>query len=223
MTKDDTYSMSEILALTKLRGYWGILTESQQEQLEMDFDAYAQAAVDAALADLFQSGQFELHSGEHTTWKIDCDALSDTSIETLAHMVSDESGGFGSVEGVPSGGLRLAKALEKYATDGPVLIMDDVLTTGASMEEQRAGRDAIGAVIFARGSCPGWVRPLFIRPDAALADTLGLLEALRERYGTPVSIGRRFFMSSTEIIIDGIGYTRAEVEALLAGKEKASE
>ena len=51
MTKDDTYSMSELLALTKLRGYWGILTESQQEQLEMDFDAYAQAHTDAARAD----------------------------------------------------------------------------------------------------------------------------------------------------------------------------
>jgi hypothetical protein len=51
---------------------------------------------------------------------------------------------------------------------------------------------------------------------AANADTLGLLEVLRERYGTPVSIGRRFFMSSTEIIIDGVGYTRDEAQRLLA-------
>lgn len=59
--------------------------------------------------------------------------------------------------------------------------------------------------------------------NAALADTLGLLERLRERYGTPVSIGRRFFMSSTEIIIDGIGYSRDEARALLAGKEESDE
>ncbi|KKL20362.1 hypothetical protein LCGC14_2456230, partial [marine sediment metagenome] len=43
-----------------------------------------------------------------------------------------------------------------------LLIVDDVLTTGASMEKQRAGRtNTIGAVIFARGDCPAWVKPLF--------------------------------------------------------------
>jgi len=68
---------------------------------------------------------------------------------------------FGAVEGVPSGGLRFAEALRQYQSAGPLLIADDVLTTGASMELHRAGRDALGVVIFARGPCPAWVAPKF--------------------------------------------------------------
>lgn len=62
---------------------------------------------------------------------------------------------------MPRGGLRLAEALKLYVTEGALLIVDDVLTTGASMEEFRNGREALGAVIFARGHCPSWVVPLF--------------------------------------------------------------
>jgi hypothetical protein len=46
------------------------------------------------------------------------------------------------------------------------LIIDDVLTTSRSMEDERtlqamAGRpNCLGAVIHARGPCPDWVRPL---------------------------------------------------------------
>lgn len=43
-----------------------------------------------------------------------------------------------------------------------ILIVDDVLTTGKSMKEQRGKRiDAVGIVVFARGPCPAWIRPLF--------------------------------------------------------------
>ena len=111
---------------------------------------------------LFRRGEFTLHSGKVSDFKIDCDALTATDLDTLAAMiVKAVLEPFGSVEGVPTGGLRLAKALEKYATSGPLLIVDDVLTTGGSMKAHRGKRDAIGAVIFARGRCPIWVRPLF--------------------------------------------------------------
>ena len=46
---------------------------------------------------------------------------------------------------------------------GDMLIVDDVLTTGASMEHERArcsGR-TIGVVLFARGPCPEWIHPVF--------------------------------------------------------------
>ena len=33
---------------------------------------------------LFQSGHFTLHSGAHTFWKVDCDALTDGDLDTLA-------------------------------------------------------------------------------------------------------------------------------------------
>lgn len=110
---------------------------------------------------LFSQGEFTLHSGRASWMKIDCDALTDDDIATLARAAAAVVGEFGTVEGVPSGGLRLAAALEAYVTPGgPLLVVDDVLTTGGSMEEHRAGRDAKGFVVFARGDCPGWVTPL---------------------------------------------------------------
>ena len=112
---------------------------------------------------LFQYGHFALHSGVASTWKIDCDALTDHDIDALAHMIRLLVPTFSTVEGVPRGGTRLATCLSKDGGKalGPLLIVDDVLTTGASMEQQRAGRPALGVVIFARGLAPLWVTPLF--------------------------------------------------------------
>lgn len=120
---------------------------------------------------LFQQGNFTLHSGEEVWFKINCDALTNEDLDTLALLVAEDSriGSFAVVEGVPTGGLRFAKALERYAlseyanVQNPrVLIVDDVLTTGNSMEEQRAERDKVqDVVIFAREKSPDWVVPLF--------------------------------------------------------------
>lgn len=112
---------------------------------------------------LFSRGWYTLHSGERCSWKIDCDALTTKDIETLASMAFSFLRPFDQIEFVPRGGLRLAHVLETYQQAGvnSLLIVDDVLTTGASMEQQRAGREAQGLVIFARGPCPKWVKPLF--------------------------------------------------------------
>lgn len=110
---------------------------------------------------LFKCGHHILHSGQESWWKIDCDALTGDDIDTLAMLIADLTGPFGSVEGVPQGGLRLATRLRQYQTAGRLLIVDDVWTTGASMEEWRAGREAIGAVIFARSTVHPWVTALF--------------------------------------------------------------
>lgn len=127
---------------------------------------------------LFCYGNFKLHSGSETFFKINCDALTDEDLDTLVALIMEKVTWFAKVEGVPTGGLRLAEKLAKYAkgeyaetrvmgrADGkiyntPLLIVDDVLTSGASMEEQRAGRKAQGVVIFARGKCPDWVKPIF--------------------------------------------------------------
>lgn len=111
---------------------------------------------------LFQRGDFTLHSGEKSGIKIDCDALTDADLDTLAWMIVNRVPKFRWVEGVPTGGLRLAQALKRYQqTGGGLLIVDDVLTSGGSMEQQRAGREAVGAVLFARRQPPDWVTPLF--------------------------------------------------------------
>lgn len=119
------------------------------------------------MSDLFVRMPVQFHSGSLASWKIECDALSDQEIDTIALMFSEFLCPFGRVVGVPSGGLKLARALEKYRSEGPLLIVDDVLTTGNSMVEvmlQENAERTFGAVIFARGKCPGWVVPLFQMP-----------------------------------------------------------
>jgi hypothetical protein len=116
---------------------------------------------------LLEAGDFTFHSGSKSWFKIECDALSEEDWRTAATMLLELLPTFRSVEGIPRGGIALARELEPLACgeercDHPVLIVDDVLTTGKSMEEQRAGRGAIGAVLFSRGPCPSWVIPLFI-------------------------------------------------------------
>lgn len=115
---------------------------------------------------LFQLGDFTLNSGAKSRWKLECNALTDDDIKALAEMIRQLVGTFGSVEGVPRGGLRLAEALKPFvALTGPHLIVDDVLTTGGSMERIRGNRQCIGAVVFARGQCPLWIDALFQMPE----------------------------------------------------------
>lgn len=116
---------------------------------------------------LFQKGTFRLHSGEHSDFKVDCDFLTDGDIETIAWMLNINLWkNFGSVEGVPTGGLRLASAMRQYACPDEtdcVLIVDDVYTTGHSMHEQRADReDVLGVVIFARKEPEFWIVPFMM-------------------------------------------------------------
>lgn len=116
---------------------------------------------------LFQTGVVKLHAGGYSNFKIDCDALTDEDIDSIALQLILRLPMFAEVEGVPQGGLRLAEAMKKYSTPfqpirvQPLLIVDDVFTTGTSMEEHRAERKAIGAVIFARADTPDWITPLF--------------------------------------------------------------
>lgn len=122
-------------------------------------------------ADFLVRKKFTTHSGCETFFKIECDALTDEEIETGAMLIARLVGPFGNVFGVPTGGLRLAAALERHRwSNGPPLIVDDVLTTGFSMEEARVNLargsawrfvDIKGAVLFARGPCPDWIAPVF--------------------------------------------------------------
>ncbi len=89
---------------------------------------------------IFKSGHFRLHSGSLSKWKIDLDELSAEDLGTLAMLGARLVGPFGMVEGVPRGGKRLAEAMAPYCVpSGPLLVVDDVLTTGTSMEARRPG------------------------------------------------------------------------------------
>ena len=99
---------------------------------------------------LFQLGNFVSHAGKELEWKIECDALTDEDWECLAKMIADRCS-FGTVHGIPTGGLKLANALVKYCDPkNPFrLVVDDVYTTGMSMRQEMQSGD-IGFVVFAR-------------------------------------------------------------------------
>jgi hypoxanthine phosphoribosyltransferase len=117
---------------------------------------------------LFNVGDYLLHSGQRDFFKIDCDALTDSDTSSIAYLISSKVK-FSNVTGIPRGGMRLQYALEPYETknyEDPWLIIDDVLSTGGSMETHRRnimsiGSNVIGIVVFARGQCPDWITPIF--------------------------------------------------------------
>lgn len=126
---------------------------------------------------LFQLGDFTLNSGARSKWKLECDSLTADDWRALAEMVRQLVGPFSSVEGVPRGGLMLAAALKPFSgMNGPHLLVDDVLTTGGSMERAKAkelatpyytqnGANIVGAVVFARGQRPTWIKAIFEMPE----------------------------------------------------------
>jgi orotate phosphoribosyltransferase len=122
---------------------------------------------------LFNSGEYKLHSGLVSPFKIDADALTNNDISALAIIIADRFP-YTMAYGVPRGGIRFARALNGLPHSEPsvpsYLIVDDVLTTGGSITTFRKERlskeaDVTGIVIFARGKCPDWVFPLFQTPE----------------------------------------------------------
>lgn len=114
------------------------------------------------MSGLFVPGTFVSYSGKTLHWKVECDVLDDRDWDALALMSVYTLGLFSHIESVPSGGNRFARALVPYiTTSGGLLIVDDVLTTGRSMELKRNGRQAKGIVAFARGPLPVWIEAVW--------------------------------------------------------------
>lgn len=132
----------------------------------------------AAQATLFESGRFQLHGGEQSDWIINCAALTDADLATLARIAVEIVGPFGSVYGIPRGGERFATELWRHAKAGhPRLVVDDVLTSGGSMRETMRADDK-GLVIFARGPLPPNVTALFAYPCHSEAPVLPEIETV---------------------------------------------
>ena len=122
---------------------------------------------------LFQSVDFKSHSGLELKWKIECDAISDPEWFTISQMIMEISVPFKEAIGIPRGGTKLGNLLNQYGTrkkEDPILLVDDVLTTGESMKEFKTKRtwrnpaNYIGWVVFARTKTPKWVTALFQMP-----------------------------------------------------------
>ena len=121
------------------------------------------------MTSLFQFGTFDLASGQASDWKIECDNLTQTDWAVLAHLAAQRLAAFNAVVAVPTGGKPFAIALMEHRTEEAtsLLICDDVLTTGGSMERKReqvrklTDRPVFGVCAFARGPCPNWVIPVW--------------------------------------------------------------
>jgi len=129
--------------------------------------------------DLFQQSNFKSHAGLDLTWKIECDAISDAEWACFARMISElETRPFSDVIGIPRGGVKLENELLNYVSgnkDDPVLIVDDVWTTGSSfnefvgiqsIEKIVENKGWFGWCVFARTTTNNHVTALFQMPEA---------------------------------------------------------
>lgn len=146
------------------------MAQARAEQYARELKALVDIQWRRVHSPLFHHGRFKLHSGDWSSWKVECDALTPADWRTLAALVAERLT-FYAVVGVPRGGLPFAEALAPYVSDhgDSYLIVDDVLTSGPSMEEMRRAVDGAsypnprtrGVVAFARGQCPSWVQAIW--------------------------------------------------------------
>ena len=91
---------------------------------------------------IFQTGSFETPQGV-VPWRIDCEQLSLDDWEALALMLSEMINPFGTVEAASPSGQPFADSLSKHTSTGPLLIVNDVMFTGRTMETARAGKRSL--------------------------------------------------------------------------------
>ena len=124
------------------------------------------------LMDLFQEYDYVGHAGGKLTWKIECDAISDAEWEVLANLVLHyEKRPFRVAIGIPTGATKLGNILNKHSTGDrrhPVLVVDDVYTTGTSFrefkEQNYKDEHIIQWVIFARKPTTPDINAIFTMP-----------------------------------------------------------
>lgn len=122
---------------------------------------------------LFQDGEFVGHAGLPLSWKIECDAISNKEWRCLAKMIMEyQINPFSKAEGIPRGGVALGDALNEYATgnpDHPVLVADDVYTTGTSFKDYKKtfypNEFVYQWCVFARSNATNGVNALFTMPE----------------------------------------------------------
>ena len=127
---------------------------------------------------LFIEQDFIGHSGDELHWKIECEALFPNEWKCIARMIMEyQTEPFQAAIGIPRGGLKLSGYLNQYATQNsndPYLLVDDVLTTGGSMEQYKEEhlkeKDVIGWVVFARTKPADWSKSLFQMPRVWVDD-----------------------------------------------------
>ena len=103
---------------------------------------------------MFRLGDFTLSSGKKSTWRMDVpEYFTDEDWEWAAAQIAHQlrNTPFNNVIGVPTGGEKLAVALQKYVDPdaNQTIVVDDVYTTGQSIGKVLRPRD-IGYVVYVR-------------------------------------------------------------------------
>lgn len=113
---------------------------------------------------------FRLSSGGQSFYRLEADTSQEDpeTLEAMASIIAANVPPFDEVVGVPRGGLALAAALGIYCIPGAdcVLFVDDVWTTGGSLDAEVAKRlnspkQFAKAVVWDRGGAPDDVFCLF--------------------------------------------------------------
>lgn len=129
---------------------------------------------------IFEIGNFTFSSGIRSPLKMEGDKLTDDQVAALALLGSHQLPNFGGVISVPKGksdspidnAERLADALMEYSypKSSELLIVDDVWSTGASMEAVRKRHPGcLGWVAFAWATPAPWVTAgLIVSPTVGL-------------------------------------------------------
>lgn len=114
------------------------------------------------MTSLFETGSFKLANAGYSSFRINADVLTVDDWNALTHLALQIIPPFGSVVPVPTGGIPFADALKPYTTEGPVLVVDDVLTTGKSIIDMSAQfEDSILLVAFSRMPRAQWFHTIF--------------------------------------------------------------
>lgn len=122
---------------------------------------------------LFVDEKFISHAGLKLAWKIEMDALYVSDWRCLTKIILEyETRPFCKAVGIPRGGARLGNMLNESAAgnpNDPVLIVDDVYTTGTSFKnfiaENYPDEDVICWAVFARDVVTDPINILFQMPS----------------------------------------------------------
>jgi hypothetical protein len=136
---------------------------------------------------IFHKEDVVLSSGQKSSWIIRCENLPKKDWDGIAHIAMETLNlKFRYAVGIPRGGIKFAKAMEAYAThlpEDPVLVVDDVFTTGQSIKHYvQESRDNhitesfIFLVAFARTRPPPHINVIWQLDLGSLESDTGTIE-----------------------------------------------